>query len=384
MARRPGGEAVLHARIEAAPGLEKAEAHKLAGFLEGECHLAVVRNNQDDWRCELKVGLRDDDRGILVAAQQSLGLGQLYAKPAHCKSRPQTVWAVSSKVECAALVDLLDAHSFRGRKLKEYEIWREAVSLWNARRYGLAVAAQERMARLAADLKIARQYRPPRGVVAPLVDPYALHYFVGFFSAEGSFGLSARAARFVIKLRRDDRPLLDAFCRDFEMGSLCDVNTPPPWSPAAVWQVTSAANVLRGVGIFDDAVLLGRKKRQFDAWRPGAEAVARATITGTSVDAALVAMARRALSRATAYSHPRDRGTLDPGYSTARTVYIDVLRNWAASTDGPLSCTAYQAARKMHRHWPKRDTIAFAFGGWYEALRCAGLEDRAARRPSVV
>jgi len=278
MARRPGGDAVLHARIEAAPGLDDAEAHKLGGLLEGECHLAVVRNNRDDWRCELRVALRDDDRGILATAQRNLGLGQLYAKPGHCKSRPQAVWAVSSKVECAALVEVLDGHPFRGRKLREYDIWREAVSLWDSERYGMAVRGHERMTRLATDLKRARRYRPPRGAVPPLVDPYALHYFAGFFSAEGSFGLSARAARLVIKLRRDDRPLLEAFCRDFGMGSVCDVDTPPPWSPAAVWHVTSARDVLRGIGIFDDVGLLGRKKRQFDAWRPGAEAVAMASM----------------------------------------------------------------------------------------------------------
>jgi hypothetical protein len=42
-------------------------------------------------------------------------------------------------------------------------------------------------------------------------DPYARHYFTGFISGEGSFTLGPRAARVVIKLRRDDRPLLEAF-----------------------------------------------------------------------------------------------------------------------------------------------------------------------------
>jgi hypothetical protein len=60
---------------------------------------------------------------------------------------------------------------------------------------------------------------------------------------------------------------------------------------------------------------------------------------------------------------------------------VDLLRAWAQSVDGLLSSNAYEAARKVEPHWPKRDTIAFAFGGWYEALRSAGLEDRAARRP---
>jgi hypothetical protein len=272
VARRPGGEASLRARIEAAPGLTAAEAHKVAGFLEGECHLALVPNNSDGWRCAFSVALRDDDREILVQVHRSLGLGQLCAKAAHRSSRPQVVWVVGSKLECAALTELLDAHSFRGRKLAEYEIWREAVALWGARRYGLAPRAIARVERLATQLKEARMYREPNvlGTIPSLTDPYAAQFFSGFFSGEGSFALRGRAARFVVKLRRDDRPLLDAFCGDFGMGTVCDVETPDPWSPAAVWHVTGAHDVLRGIALFDAAGLLGRKERQFQAWRPGA------------------------------------------------------------------------------------------------------------------
>jgi hypothetical protein len=108
-------------------------------------------------------------------------------------------------------------------------------------------------------------------------DPYARHYFTGFISGEGSFTLGPRAARVVIKLRRDDRPLLEAF----------------------------------------------------------------------------------------------------------RDAFGNVLQALALTVNGRLTCTEYETARAVHRHWPKRDTIAIAFGGWYEALRSAGLADRAARRPSA-
>jgi hypothetical protein len=385
VARRPGGEASLRARIEAAPGLTAAEAHKVAGFLEGECHLALVPNNGDGWRCAFSVALRDDDRGILVQVRRSLGLGQLSARAAHRSSQPQVVWVVGSKLECAALTELLDAHSFRGRKLAEYEIWREAVALWGARRYGLAPGALARVEWLATQLKEARIYREPSALrtIPSLTDPYATQFFAGFFSGEGSFGLRGRAARFVVKLRRDDRPLLDAFCRDFGIGTVCDVETPDPWSPAAVWHVTGARDVLRGIALFDSAGLLGRKERQFRAWRPGAEAVAHAKIAGDPVDEQVVDSARRNLARATAYVPPTNPLRSDPGYADARTAYISVLRAWAALSDGPLSCTAYQAARSLHRHWPKRETIAIAFGSWHEALRSAGLAGRAARRPST-
>jgi len=98
-----------------------------------------------------------------------------------------------------------------------------------------------------------------------VTDPGAPYYFAGFFSGEGSFALASRAARFVIKLRRDDRPLLEAFRRAFGLGTICDVEAQETWSPAAVWHVTSARDVLNGIELLDSSGLLGRKRRQFVA-----------------------------------------------------------------------------------------------------------------------
>jgi hypothetical protein len=385
MARIPGGEAAIRARMAAAPGLSSPDRHRLAGLLDAECHLFVSPNNRDGWRCGCGVSLRDDDRRILVDLQTGLGLGRLTPVPARNGSRPQLLWKIESKLECSVLVDLLDEHPLRGRKVKEYAIWREAVSAWAARRYGLAPGSRSRLEQLATALKAAREYRTPGpdADLPVLTDPHAQQYFAGFFSGEGSFGLGQRDARFVIKLRRDDRPLLEAFRDRFGVGSVCDVATPEPWSPAAIWHVTAARDVLRGIALFQRAGLLGRKKRQFEAWRSGAEAVATAKVQRVPVDRQVVDAARGNLARATAYTPPAVPLRLDRGYADARTAYIDVLRGWASRVDGPLSCVAYQTARRLHPHWPKRETIAFAFGGWYEALRSAGLESRAVRRPSA-
>jgi LAGLIDADG endonuclease len=383
MARRPGGEAEIHARIAAAPGLSSPEAHRLAGFLDAECCFAILPNNRDGWRCLCQVALRDDDRDTLTSFREQLGIGHLRAVRARAGSRPQVNWTISSKVECARLVKLLDSHPLRGRKLAEYEIWREAVTQWVIRRYGLAPGGRTRLQRLAAHLKAARVYRDHAGVARPAMsDESARYYLAGFFSGEGSFRVGPRDARLVIKLRRDDRPLLEAFRDGFGIGTVCDVEAYGPWSPAAVWHVTGGQDVLRGITLLDRGGLLGRKERQFRAWRPGAEAVALAKIARRPVEERLVAASRRALAQATAYTPPAERLRLDPGYGDARSSHIDVLRAWAASENGRLTCSAYEAARAVHRHWPKRDTIAFAFGGWYEALRSAGLADRAARRPS--
>ena len=386
MPRKPGGEAVIRARLDAAPGVSRAQGHRLAGLLEAECHLGIAPNNTDDWRCFCAVALRDDDGEVLQKAHLALGLGRLNPVAARNGSRPQVIWTIDSKLECLALTELLDLHHLRGQKLEQYRIWREAVRIWAARRYGLPRASRARLERLAQALKSARVYRPPmsNAPLPPMSDFGARHFFAGFFSGEGCFQLGERNVRFVIKLRRDDRPLLHAFRTEFGIGNIRDVETPEPWSPAAVWHVTSARDVLAGIELFDEVGLLGRKRRQFEAWRPGAEAVALAKIARGPVDDVLVTTARRNLARATAYTPPPVPLAADARHAEARIAYIDVLRSWAAVETGALSCTAYQAARRRHRHWPKRDTIAFAFGGWYEALRSAGLDDRAARRPSAV
>jgi LAGLIDADG endonuclease len=216
-----------------------------------------------------------------------------------------------------------------------------------------------------------------------MTDQYAPNYFAGFFSGEGSFNLSGRHARFVIKLRRDDRPLLEAFRHDFGIGSVVDVAAVEPWSPAAVWHVTGSRDLLRGIELFETAPLLGRKARQYQAWRPGAQAIAEAIIDKRPLSEGFVEGARRALAYATAYRPPSEPLSVDRGISAARGAYLEVLRQWAASVHGTLSCGAYAAARADHPDWPTRNTIAEAFGTWHDALRSAGFAARAARgRPS--
>ena len=386
MPRKVGGEAAIHARIGAAPGLSTEDSHRLAGLLEAECHLAVAPNNADGWRCACVMALRDDDRDVLEYFRDRLGIGHLNQIAERNGSRPQVSWIVESKAECAILVELLDSHAMRGRKLAQYQLWRQAVGIWRARRYGVTPAARVRLTEIARALGMERAYRPPDAAAAlpGMCDRNAAFYFAGFFSGEGSFRLGPRDAGFVIKVRRDDRPLLEAFQKRFGTGHVRDVGSHQPWSPAVVWTTTSAAGVLTGIALFEAAGLLGRKQRQFLAWSPGADAVAKAKIARVPVEASVVSASRLALDAATAYAAPDEPIRADPGYADARTAFLDILRSWARSTDRPLSCMAYETARAHNPHWPKRDTIAFAFGGWYEALRSAGLEDRAARRPSAV
>jgi hypothetical protein len=238
-----------------------------------------------------------------------------------------------------------------------------------------------RLAKLAEQIRAERIYRTPRldARLPDMTDQYAPSYFAGFFSGEGSFALRPRQARFVIKLRRDDRPLLEAFRRDFGIGSVRDVEAQQPWSPAAVWHVTGARDVLAGIQLFDSAPLLGRKARQYQAWRPGAQAIAEAIVAKTPLDARLVESSREAFGRAGAYRPPAQPVRRESGLPAARAAFVGVLTDWAREVEGPLSGTAYAAVRRdRHPEWPTRNTIAETFGGWYSALDAAGLARRAA------
>jgi hypothetical protein len=107
--------------------------------------------------------LRDDDRDTLIGYCRRLGMGHLNQVPARAGSQPQVRWDISSKIECARLAELLDAHPLRGRKLIEYEIWREAVTLWAARRYGFAAGGANRIATCCASESCSRlsRFRAP-------------------------------------------------------------------------------------------------------------------------------------------------------------------------------------------------------------------------------
>lgn len=280
------------------------------------------------------------------------------------------------------MVDLLDRHPLRSRKRFEYELWREAVLRWSAKSHGFAPGAREAVGHLANEIRARRKYRDPDAAVAApeLSDSYAPFWFAGFFSGEGCFQLEARRARITIKTRRDDRPLLEAIRDTFSIGTVRDVKTPAPWAPAAVWNVTNARSLLKGIDLFDFAPLLGRKARQYRAWRPGAKASARAIVGKTKVDLDVLASARKALQRAGAYRPPASQLPIPDVRAAARTAYLEVLSDWADSATGRLSCTAYADERlRSYPHWPQRETIARAFGSWYDALEAAGLADRAVR-----
>jgi len=123
--------------------------------------------------------------------------------------------------------------------------------------------------------------------------------------------------------------------------------------------------------MLDQAMLRGRKRREFEAWRVGAAEYAR----GRDRDEAVIAAAAESLTHARAYT---ERPVVLPARDPPTEAYIDVLRAFADEVpDDRLTCTAYAHARASHPEWPTRNTVALAFGTWEQALRAAGLGARA-------
>jgi hypothetical protein len=376
--RAPGGEAALRQRIEAAPGMSPLTAHALAGFLEAEAHFSIARNNQGrTWSCAMQVALRDDDAPLLESFAHSLGIGRLCWKPARAGSRPQTAWQVSTKLECSVLAAILEEHRFRGRRRHQLAVWTQAVRLWSAQRYATGERRWRRLADLSSQIRSLRRYRPPThgdcDVVSDSQEALA-NYFSGLFSGEGCFLFpKQRGARIAVKLRRDDRPLLEGLAGVFGIGTVYDAPAQPPSAPAAIWVVFSRRDLLDALTLFDSAPLWGRKSSQYLAWRPGAREIVRAWHEGRHVDPEVLDLARTGLRATNQYVAGPARRQPEPSKAIARAAYLSILKRWAEVYGPPFTCTRYEQARRDHPGWPKRETLSRLFGSWREGIVAAGL-----------
>jgi MarR family transcriptional regulator, transcriptional regulator for hemolysin len=384
-----GGNALIEARLAAARGLGESDGHALAGFLDGEGSFAISPNNRGrNWACGMSVALRLDDGDILTDLCRCTGLGRIFCVRARRTSRPQALWTVASKRECAELVRILRRFPLRARKRRDFEIWARAVDRWSAVSYDVR-DDRELHAAMARDAKLIRSVRrydntPPPALDGP--DEALLAYFGGFFTAEGSFGLSGLQPRAVIKLRRDDRSILELFARRFELGVVRDHVAYGDDNPSVTWLVCAARDLASAICLFEASQLRGRKRREFEVWREAAHERASARLVRRRWDRARVEDVAARLRALRPYRRPAGIAKVarSDAEHDARSAYADVLRAFAAEMpDGALTCTAYARARESHPEWPMRNTITLAFGGWASALRAAGLGSRLFAKPSA-
>ena len=103
----------------------------LAGFIAGEgCFTISKLSRGRGYRCSFALVLRLDDAPILEMIHTETQLGTISVS---LKTRESVEWAVLSRKDCVALIEILDCCPLRARKEIDYFIWREAVRIWNSK-----------------------------------------------------------------------------------------------------------------------------------------------------------------------------------------------------------------------------------------------------------
>lgn len=147
------------------PEVGDAFGNWLAGFIDGEgCFFFHSRRKQFS-PPQFQLKLRDDDRAILEECVSRTGLGRIITTDRRGRSNPQIKWLISRCSDCRCLVEIIDRYPLRAKKKRDFEIWREAVLLWDKQtKIGIAgggtqkFAETDRINELHVQLKEGRQY----------------------------------------------------------------------------------------------------------------------------------------------------------------------------------------------------------------------------------
>jgi hypothetical protein len=151
--------------IDDPPGLAPDWLPYLAGFVTAEGHLSLNRPDPKSDRVspKLTVRLRADDKPLLEQLQARTGVGRIY-EYARKGGLPIVQWVIFNRLDLHRIVELLDASPPRGRKLAEYQLWREGVRICND---SLGGKQPVEIRSIARRLKELRAYRPPKPARAP-------------------------------------------------------------------------------------------------------------------------------------------------------------------------------------------------------------------------
>ncbi len=269
------------------PSVSAALGPLLAGFIEGEGCFSITHQTRGPYGCKLAVCVRDDDAALLRELKRATALGTLRPVKARAGSRAQVTWVIQAKADCLRLVELLDRYPLRGRKSRDYAIWRAAACWW----IGVDPAARPSgrdwapMEYLKLRLHECKRYQPSRS--APIDSgPQGLtaewsSYLSGFATAEGCFSISHSAAArfqpvFQLKVRRDDMALLSELRDRTECGRIYQQSGWNRSSPSTSWMVFSQRDLGHLCRVFDRFPPRGRKRREYEIWREAVHEYAKA------------------------------------------------------------------------------------------------------------
>ena len=166
----------------AEPSLAKMDAKTtafgnwFAGFVDGEGCFYINRSTRDTYTPGFKLQLREDDAAIIGTIRQTFGFGSIYYHSKRGKTNPSISYNVKSLPNCQAVIDLLDLHQLRSKKLRDYLVWREAVACAQQLGQLPRVSGQKydwsRLIELKQALESGRKYQPPAEKCHFPVEPY--------------------------------------------------------------------------------------------------------------------------------------------------------------------------------------------------------------------
>jgi LAGLIDADG endonuclease len=358
------------------PTLAPRDGHFLAGFVDAEGSFRLRPNNGGaSWSCGFTLVVRDDDGELLLDLRELTGLGNVSSLPAARTSKPQAVWSIDSRFECLWLAELLEQFPLRGRKRRELAVWAEAVREIDRGR------PSDRLPLLAGQLRSLKRYdnSPSGQCTAGPLDDALIGYLGGFFTGEGHLALNGTSARVVVRLRDDDRPLLEHLASATALGKLYSSPRSGSTCPAAIWTVFRRDQLRDAADLLGSAGLRGRKAHELPIWRSAALELVSAHAERRRPRDEVLSTCGSQLRK---MRHYRPRAAIESPSRRARQRdrYLRTLRAAAAATSGALTVTQYNTLRRSNPRWPNRNTIARAFGGWSEALVAAGLAERRGRR----
>ena len=105
------------------------------------------------------------------------------------------------------------------------------------------------------------------------------NWFAGFVDGEGYFGIiicdsstvKSEAVQFVIKLRRDDRAILEYIQSNLGFGNVYNLNLSPSASenanPQAKFQIGAIPDCMNLLTVFDAYPLRAKKRRDYEIWK---------------------------------------------------------------------------------------------------------------------
>ena len=150
--------------IDSTDGLGADWGHYLAGFATAEGSFGIVSTGQHGrYKVVFQVRLRRDDVELLRQLRARADAGRVYLEAKRVPGRcPAAAWSVFSAQDISRLVAVFDRFHLKGRKQREFEVWREAALLFASDRPRPQI--HRRLAILRDQLIEARQYRSGLGL----------------------------------------------------------------------------------------------------------------------------------------------------------------------------------------------------------------------------